>query len=802
MSDLPRMPEGEAASDPRGPDTLTRFHLTGEGAEQEPRGLRPALTATLLGPEHRWCSYPLVLFEGDDVPEASGSVVPLTALIAQALERMASQGEMARVLVDQIPRLARAIEGALNHGGAGSPLGEVFGIARERFVGEFDLSEAGAAALEEEIDKLEAALPKTGTVFVPGARTLLELYFSAVRRERREAETRFLDEARTLVLRLSELLQVDTSHGPDANSAGALSGELGHAGGSLMDMDALSRLMPERRGPTRLPAARRARVEQARAALLGYLKDAASAPQLVVLHSGEWPAGLNLPGVEAVETESGLADATPLFDEKAARMAEAFRALRIARLEIEGAYEEGRHDRALERFDWHSVSPAELLLFPRIMVLARAADVRRSGVAALSELLRSGRPVHALLLERPLPPPPDAGEAAGLEIGYVAAAHREALVLQSTLAQPEHLNAGFARMADSPRTALALVAVPSGESELPAPMELAVAHEARATPCFRFDPELGDTWAACLDLDANPQVSVAWPVHELRFLDEKGAESTRTEAFTLAHAAALEPIFGRHFRGVPRAQWNDSQIEIAEYLTLDETGRRHKLPFIWVVDDERRLARFVMTYEMAELCHERRKSWRVLRELAGITNEHADRAAEAARHEAENQAEASERELVAAHEEEVTRIREGSGQEALERLVNVLMDIEAAPDTVPSATTPATMSASPATDQAPAAEAEAVEAPEPEEEESVSFDEPYIDSVLCTTCNECTDLNSKLFHYNENKQAEITDASAGTFAQLVKAAEKCPARCIHPGKPRAGDQTATDALKERAAKFN
>jgi len=83
-----------------------------------------------------------------------------------------------------------------------------------------------------------------------------------------------------------------------------------------------------------------------------------------------------------------------------------------------------------------------------------------------------------------------------------------------------------------------------------------------------------------------------------------------------------------------------------------------------------------------------------------------------------------------------------------------------------------------------------------------NFGEPYIDSMLCTTCNECTNLNSRMFRYNENRQAFIADAAAGTFAELVKAAEKCPARCIHPGAPRDGDETVNDDLIARAAKFN
>ena len=82
------------------------------------------------------------------------------------------------------------------------------------------------------------------------------------------------------------------------------------------------------------------------------------------------------------------------------------------------------------------------------------------------------------------------------------------------------------------------------------------------------------------------------------------------------------------------------------------------------------------------------------------------------------------------------------------------------------------------------------------------FDEPYIDTILCTSCNECTNINSRLFNYNADKQAFIADAAAGTFADLVKAAGLCPAHCIHPGKPRGDDATATPELIARAAKFN
>ena len=79
--------------------------------------------------------------------------------------------------------------------------------------------------------------------------------------------------------------------------------------------------------------------------------------------------------------------------------------------------------------------------------------------------------------------------------------------------------------------------------------------------------------------------------------------------------------------------------------------------------------------------------------------------------------------------------------------------------------------------------------------------EPYIDSERCTTCNECTNLNKKMFGYNSDKQAFIKDATAGTFAQLVQAAEKCPVGAIHPGTPMNPNEKDLEKWLKRAQAF-
>ena len=89
------------------------------------------------------------------------------------------------------------------------------------------------------------------------------------------------------------------------------------------------------------------------------------------------------------------------------------------------------------------------------------------------------------------------------------------------------------------------------------------------------------------------------------------------------------------------------------------------------------------------------------------------------------------------------------------------------------------------------------EAAEPEP----ASDDPYIETPRCTSCNECTNLNNRLFGYDANKQAYIADVNAGTYRELVEAAESCQVSIIHPGKPRNPNEPGLDELLKRAAPF-
>jgi uncharacterized Fe-S cluster protein YjdI len=148
--------------------------------------------------------------------------------------------------------------------------------------------------------------------------------------------------------------------------------------------------------------------------------------------------------------------------------------------------------------------------------------------------------------------------------------------------------------------------------------------------------------------------------------------------------------------------------------------------------------------------------WRSLQELGGIRNSHAERLLARAR---------------AAWEAEQAK----------------------AGDPTPVAPSPAAEVA--AASAAAAAPAAAVAEPER------SSDDPYIETARCTSCNECTQINDKMFGYNENKQASIINPDAGTYRQLVEAAESCQVSIIHPGKPRNPNEPGLEDLVKRAEPF-
>jgi hypothetical protein len=803
---LPRMPEpvDDPAQRERWAQRIRRFHRTGRGVfgplPQLP--VRPAALRSLAARLRRSARHPFVLIrsDADDAPIAARG---LRDLVAEGLAALADDGRAARVLADNAERLVLMIARQLAQRPPGARLRSLVSEAGRQLGEELALPAEEREVLAADLEGLGGHLPDGAVVVEIRDDTPLRLYLEALDAVRGPLRRAFLEELRGLRERLRDLLQLDRMQSSEGRAPQALAATLGSAGAEYLDPEALSRTLPGGSGSQDLDPVRRRRIEQSLERIDHHLDHLDRMPPLVLVH----PPGFSL-AVEAEQREhpDPLAAAVGVFDGLARRMGDLFAAVRTARLESAGHYRPELHDEALSQLDWESLTADELLVVPAVAALTTGRRLRQRDRASLSELLRSSRPVHVIVRDR-VGAPEEAEDLSRfhVDLGYLVVAHREAFAVGSTLVRPDRLVEGLVRAARALRPAVALVSLPAPEPGPGRALLAEAALEGRACPDFLYDPDGGQSWVDRFDLTPNPQPERPWPVHGVEYL-ENGETKTLEVAFTFADAVALEPAYLRHLRVIPRVAWDEAQIPLAEYMEgFDPEGREGRIPYLWVVDESETLQRAVVTRELAMACGDRLRAWRILQELAGYENVFAERAAAAARVQAQTEAEEQRAELERSHAEELERARRAGAEESIERLAAVLLSPEELAAPLPAALAPPPPAAP--LEVPPAAGAAEAAAPAPaeeavEEEELVSFDEAYIDCPLCTTCNECTNLNSRMFQYNADKQAFIADPAAGTFEELVKAAELCPARCIHPGNPRKDDPTASADLIARAGPFN
>lgn len=557
------------------------------------------------------------------------------------------------------------------------------------------------------------------------ATNLRSLYASALTAARGAARAAFLERIRQARGRLTELLALDDLRRPEAASPAVLSAALGSEGHVFFDAGALAAALGQPAGHrNRMGPGRRARIEDTIATFDAALLDVAGQPPFY-----------------AFEGQDSFQAALEFCDRMLERFADVLRGLRLARLENESAFNTDAHEEALNRLDWQSATYDELLALPPVVVFETADRLAGMSLTSFGRVLRSGRPIQIVVDSPGL----YAGDLSGFvpDFGYIAIAHREAFVLQSSVSRPERLASGLAVMARTLRPAVAVVAVPETPDQ-DAYLATSLLHLSRAFPLYLYDPDRGETWAERFELLVEEELPV-----------------------TAADFAAVSPAFRDHFRVLPPDTWNDEQMELSEYLKQYTHEPPLAIPFISVTDAQGVPQRAVVTRELINLCRDRQRAWNTFAELAGAQRKKPD------------------------NEDREQKAKLEGATQAIYRVVSMLT---APMVTAPMSTAPVEQASLPVP---PPVQTQTPQAPL----EAAATEDPYIDSFLCTSCNDCFKINPRLFQYDGNKQAFIADARAGTFAELVKAAEGCPAKCIHPGTPRPDDATVTPQLLAKAAKL-
>ncbi len=793
--------------------TLRHFHLGNpsvkEAVQQVGSDFLPALLEPYRDVSRLRYDYPLFLFDATQSevnPTPEQLAKPVGEVLQECVVSFAPGDDSARILKDNLPWIERELRQKLVD--VEGPVGasEMVKAAAEALVTHLKLDAENNAKLAGDTAKMLEALPANGHLLAYGRYPAIHLLVHSIRSRVIPRHAIFHDEIAEHIHELKTLLDVDWNKSDESKNPENLQGSIG-GGSSFIDTSALSNIIGKKsQGSISMSAERRARIKAALATLEEYQHN----NTLVrFIHNGplegEWLSSTE--GFESINEADPCAAATRHFDEEAERLARVFAAARIAKLEINSIYDAAIHDPFFANFNWEAFSREELLLVPAVIALESANHVATDGMNSFSRLLSSGRPVQIFVRVQAHNNPAATGDEDPFqnyrtELGYLGIAHRQAVVSQASAARHINLLERFGSALDATRTSLHLINIglrPTGQDlGLNAWLVAGAALEGRVHPAFSINPAAGDAFADRMDFSGNPQPEKDWPLHPFKYLDDTGVTVEHDLAFTFADYALLIPRLHHHFAVVPNECDTDALVPVAEFLQLPEETVHQHVPFLWAVGSGGVLHRVVISLALVQACRDRLNFWHTLQEMAGVRNKHIDNAIAATRAEVEAQAAAEKAELQAQFEAELANVRAEAASEVMGKLTDVLLGMDFTSG-APRPAFAATAAPAPAT----AAVEEVVEEETVvEEEEEVLVEDPWIDTPLCTTCNDCLEINPLMFVYNDTNMAVIGDLSAGTYKQMVEAAEICPSKCIHPGQPWDPSEPGLDELKERAAPFN
>ena len=726
------------------------FHITGkrigDGLDAvESLGLRPALFAGYRDLTRLRYDFPLVLL--GNAPE-DACLQSLSAVLDGVWQKVAwAEGERDRAR-KHLLRLEREIRNMVVDGASGA-LSALWDEAAGRIAARTEEPPA------DTLVRSRAALQTDGELLDCDKELPVRVFRHAWAAVQANKAAKFRDDAGRLMQRLSDILRADFVRSAEGRGAESLKASFGAAHHEAIDFEAMSRILARSTPKATISEPRRKRIRWALSVLqsqrffpaVGERRDRKAAEKPYAFAFGN------------------CASALEAFRDRLPKMIELAKAITVAELEIEGQYLEARHDPLLADVGENALAPGDLASFPDYLVCVESEDMKAGENAKLMEALGSGLPVKILIQSDDIlgeSPEGRAGhEVRSKPLASMAIGLNDVYVLQCASSNLVQARNRIAKGLAYPGPAMFSVFSGAGgqTGDIPTYLVAAAAVQARAFPAFAYDPSAGADLASRFCLDDNPQPERDWPVQGFQYEDQEHQRTSEEVAFTFVDFLAFDRRFARHLARVGRPHWDESMIPAADYLGREANNLSDKVPYVLMVDGDNVLHKVIVDEQLVLEARRCAEGWHSLQDLAGM---HA--------------AKLLAREK-AAWQEERQREAERRASEA-----------KSAP-AIPVAPAPAAAAAAPAA------------AVQTEAEAAKTSDEPYIETPRCSTCNECTQINDRMFAYDENKQARIINLDAGTYRQLVEAAESCQVSIIHPGKPRNPNEPGLEELIKRAEPF-
>jgi len=656
-------------------------------------------------------------------------------------------------------------------------LSELWDRATESILSEMKTDNGSKEEAQKNLQKARAKLGIDGEVLSYDPSFPLRVIDESVRMVWAEKTVYFSDLLELLITQLMGILGVDLS--AKSESEENFGSSVASAFKDEMDFESFSNIVDESFESQPLPKAKQLRVQN-------ILKDLR---ELHPLYSAVGKSNLFEFHCDATSCATTIGQ----IQARIRKTTKFFRAFHIAKLEIENKYKEEKHDRFFNEYSTNHLTAEDLEITPPILLYVNSQFMDETQLAAISEILTTDLPIKIILLNNDvidqsdlLPDQP----TWSTKFANMAIALNNVYVFQSAVADGEQFAGGILNgMKYNGPALFNIYAGPEGNSSsVPFDLLSLMAVESRAFPTLVYNPAKSSDWGLRFNIHDNPQFENDWTLEKFTYEDSNGNETSVDLAFTFVDFLAADPRFTDHFLYLPRKRWHENMVLVQDYLKLNPKDSKYKLPYILMTGENCTLCRVIPSSFVVRMALSWLDIWRSLQE-AGLYKEERTRLEEERRKGIE--------EVEQKYQKESGKSENDLKKEIITNLLTRLLGGDIKPSTDGTA-----LSAQLETISAPTLEVQKAGEEVAEKEEAVEIVEPYIDTLLCTSCNDCTNINSRMFAYNENKQAYIKDAKAGTFKELVKAAEKCPARIIHPGKPKNPSEPGLDKLIKRAEPFN